>query len=283
MTQQAMDVAGLSAREILQWYLDAGVDEAISDEPVNYFALAAPKPAPTPEPPILQQQAEAPAASPPSPASGPAAPLHHSPSAAMAQARTQADEARDLAQLEAAVRAFDGCALKRTASKTVFADGYAASGLMIIGEAPGAQEDQQGIPFCGPSGALLDKMLAAIGRNRADGAYISNTVFWRPPGNRQPSSEEAAICLPFVEKHIALVRPKLLVLAGGVATTSLLRKDTSIGRLRGKLYDYKNDYMDAPVKALVTFHPSYLLRTPAQKRLAWHDLLLAKNFLDENS
>lgn len=154
---------------------------------------------------------------------------------------------------------------------------------MIIGEAPGVQEDAQGIPFCGPSGMLLDKMLASIGLSRSENAYISNTVFWRPPGNRTPSPEETAICLPFVEKHIALVNPALLILAGGVATTTLLQKDQSISRLRGKLYDYTNPYLSKPIPTLLTYHPSYLLRSPAQKSLAWQDLLMAKQFLKINN
>lgn len=200
----------------------------------------------------------------------------------MAAARELADRATSLTGLEAMVRAFDGCAIKKTASKTVFADGNPKARLMVIGEAPGAQEDRQGIPFCGPSGQLLDRMLAAIGLNRAESAYISNTVFWRPPGNRQPSPEETSACLPFVEKHIALVRPALLMLSGGTAVTTLLRQDTSVSRLRGKLYEYRNPYLDTPITALVTYHPSYLLRSPAQKRLAWSDLMMARQFLNSH-
>lgn len=127
---------------------------------------------------------------------------------------------------------------------------------------------------------LLDRMLAAIGLDRTS-VYISNTVFWRPPGNRQPSPEETSTCLPFVEKHIALVAPSLLVLSGGTATTTLLRKDTSVSRLRGRFYDYSNPYLTTPVQAAVTYHPSYLLRSPGQKRLAWNDLLMMKQFLDD--
>ncbi len=138
------------------------------------------------------------------------------------------------------------------------------------------------VAFCGPSGALLDRMLTAIGLDRTK-VYISNTVFWRPPGNRQPSTEETAACLPFVEKHIALLNPALLILSGGTATTTLLKRDTSISRLRGKFYDYANPYLDAPVKTAVTYHPSYLLRSPGQKKLAWNDLLLFKKFLEENN
>lgn len=196
----------------------------------------------------------------------------------MAAARELADKATTLAELEAAVRGFNGCAIKKTASKTVFCDGNPKARVMIIGEAPGAQEDIQGIPFCGPSGMLLDRMLAAIGLDRTS-VYISNTVFWRPPGNRQPSPEETSTCLPFVEKHIALVNPAILILSGGTATMTLLQKDASISRLRGRFYDYQNAYLETPISALVTYHPSYLLRSPGQKRLAWNDLLMVKNAL----
>lgn len=275
----------MNSRQLLQWYIEAGVDEAVDSEPANHFRRAA-EAAPVTQ---MTLAADITASSLPTPANDtPAAPaaaptkavLHHSPSAAMATARTLADAATTLGELEEAVRAFDGCAIKKTASKTVFCDGNPKAQVMIIGEAPGAQEDIQGIPFCGPSGQLLDRMLASIGLSRAESAYISNTVFWRPPGNRQPSPEETAICLPFVEKHIALVKPKLLVLSGGTATTTLLRKDASISRLRGKFYDYTNNYLENPLPVAVTFHPSYLLRSPAQKRLAWNDLLMIREFLN---
>ena len=208
--------------------------------------------------------------------------LHHSPSAAMAKAREMADAAQNLADLELAVRQFDGCALKKTATKTVFADGNPNAKIMVIGEAPGAQEDVQGIPFCGQSGQLLDKMLAAIGLSRAETVYISNTIFWRPPGNRQPSPEETAICLPFVEKHIALISPDLLILFGGTATNTLLNNDLSMSRLRGKFYEYSNTYIEKPIKTAVSYHPSYLLRQPLAKKQAWQDLLMVKDFLSKN-
>ena len=265
--------------QLLQWYIDAGVDEAVDEQTLDCFA-ASPSPsaggrdgdegmpgnAPHLTPSLQMKELKA----------NPT--LHHTPSAAIAAARELAQKATTLAELETYVRGFDGCAIKKTASKTVFCDGNPQAKVMIIGEAPGAQEDVQGIPFCGASGHLLDKMLAAIGLDRTS-VYISNTVFWRPPGNRQPTPEETAICLPFVEKHIALVKPKLLVLAGGTATTTLLRKDTSISRLRGKLYDYHNEFLDSVIPTLVTFHPSYLLRTPTQKRLAWADLLMINSLL----
>ena len=271
-------------RQLLQWYLDAGVDEAIADEPMNYFIASPPSlvdPAVETRATILRD--DAPSFDQYAPKTKiPTAPqLHHSPSAAAASARVLADSANTLAELEEAVRGFDGCAIKKTASKTVFCDGNPQARVMIIGEAPGAQEDVQGIPFCGASGILLNQMLAAIGLSRQS-TYISNTVFWRPPGNRQPSPEETAICLPFVEKHIALIKPDLLVLSGGTATTTLLKRDASISKMRGKLYEYTNDYIKSPLPVVVTFHPSYLLRTPTQKRLAWHDLLMIQDFLENN-
>ena len=267
--------------QLLEWYLEAGVDEAISEIPTNYFASSVqPRKddvALVTEAPIMADEAPTP---PPVKHSSIATPLHYTPSAAMAMARSLADKAHSLEELEGMVRAFDGCAIKKTASKTVFSDGNPKGRVMIVGEAPGAQEDMQGTPFCGPSGQLLDRMLAAIGLDR-EAVFISNTVFWRPPGNRQPSTEETQTCLPFVEKIIGLVKPDLLILSGGTSTTTLLKKDSSISRLRGKLYDYTNAYLSTPIPTLVTFHPSYLLRTPSQKRLAWHDLLMVKDFLEK--
>lgn len=264
----------MHSQQLLEWYLEAGVDEAAGDQPVNYFANKSAECGVQSAEPKAVQAAER-------NVSNTSAALHHTPSAAMTVARSLADGAATLAGLEAAVRGFDGCAIKKTASKTVFSDGNPNAKVMVIGEAPGAQEDRQGIPFCGPSGMLLDRMLAAIGLSRRDNVYISNTVFWRPPGNRQPSPEETAICLPFVEKHIALIRPKLLLLSGGTATNTLLRRDASISRLRGKFYEYSNPYLENPLPTVVTFHPSYLLRSPAQKRLAWHDLLMIREFLSK--
>ncbi|MEQ1705707.1 MAG: uracil-DNA glycosylase [Rickettsiales bacterium] len=269
----------MSNKALLEWQLAAGVDEAIDESPTNYFAL---KPslsivAPSPVHDIT--------------VSGNAkvttviktpekTPLHLSPSSANMVARELADACKTIAELEEAVRKFDGCALKKTATKTVFADGNSQAKIMLIGEAPDAQEDIQGIPFCGASGQLLDKMLLSIGLDRTN-VYISNTIFWRPPGNRQPNEVEVNTCLPFVEKHIALVAPKLLILSGGTATNVLLKKDLSISRLRGKLYEYSNSYIDSPLKTAIIYHPSYLLRQPLYKKQAWQDLLMIKHFLAE--
>ena len=195
---------------------------------------------------------------------------------AVAEARRLADAATTLDELEAAVRIFNGCSLKKTATNTVFAQGVAASRLMFIGEAPGAEEDRNGVPFCGPSGQLLDKMLSFIGLTRAENFYITNCLFWRPPGNRQPSADELEICRPLVEKHIALVKPKILVLVGGTATSAILNDTRGITRLRGQVFSYKNDYMGEAVPVHVIYHPSYLLRQPLAKKQAWADLLALK-------
>jgi DNA polymerase len=259
--------------QLLQWHLDAGVDEVIGDEPVNRL-LAAP-PAATYELPPVQALAPAPVAK------SFGAPLAAA-SEAVAKARALADNCTTLAELETAIRGFDAIGIKKTAMNTVIYDGNPKANILIVGEAPGAQEDQQGIPFCGPSGQLMDKMLAAIGLSR-ETVCITNTVYWRPPGNRTPSVDEIAICQPFVQKFIALTAPKLLFLFGGIATGAILGKDTSISRLRLKTYDYTNPYINEPVAVAVTFHPSYLLRTPSQKRLAWQDLQFTHAWLESNN
>ena len=169
--------------------------------------------------------------------------------------------------------AFDGCALKKTATNTVFGEGLAGARLMIVGEAPGADEDRQGRPFVGPSGRLLERMLAAIGFRREE-VYIANTVYWRPPGNRTPSAEEVEACRPFVDRQIALVAPEVLMLAGGAAAKTLLGTTEGIMRLRGRWQ--RLAAADEPVDVMPTFHPAFLLRSPARKREAWRDLLAVK-------
>lgn len=198
------------------------------------------------------------------------------PSAAMKEARILADKAKNLDQLQELVRDFEGCALKKTANKMVFSDGNPKAKVMLVGEAPGANEDVEGIPFCGQSGKLMDEVFAAVGFDRTK-LYICNTVFWRPPGNRKPTPEELDICRPFVEKHIALVSPEILILVGGTAVESLLAIKGAVSSLRGKFYPYSNIYLEKPIKAMVTFHPSYLLRQPSQKKQAWQDALFLKS------
>jgi uracil-DNA glycosylase family 4 len=249
---------------LLDWYVAMGADEAIDLDPHD-CTLSAPV-----EPRSLPRVAPTPAAPMP-PAPIPAAPLV-APAAAAASARELAERAQSLAELEAAVRSFDGCHLKRTATNTVFADGNPAASVMIVGEAPGADEDRIGRPFVGRAGQLLDRMLAAIGIDRGS-AYITNVLFWRPPGNRKPTPDEIATCLPFLWRHIALVHPKAVVMAGGTSASTLLGRNEGITRLRGRWLDLPVPGLALPVPALATYHPSFLLRTPARKAEAWADLL----------
>jgi uracil-DNA glycosylase family 4 len=258
------------AAALLRWYVDHGIDETIGEEAIDRFALP---------PPAAVAAVAAPAApAAPTPIRAPIAPPVARPpvpleSPQLAEdARTIAQQANTIAELEEAVRAFEGCALKRTAKNTVFADGVAGAPVMIVGEAPGADEDRLGKPFVGASGQLMDRMFAAIGMSRERDLYITNILFWRPPGNRTPTLSEQAICLAFTRRHIELARPKILVLAGGTAVKAVLNTTEGITRLRGKWTTLTLD--DASeVPALPTFHPAYLLRTPASKRQSWSDLL----------
>jgi uracil-DNA glycosylase family 4 len=194
-----------------------------------------------------------------------------------------AAQANTLADLNTAVASFEGCTLKRTARNCVFARGNTAARIMIVGEAPGREEDDAARPFVGPAGQLLDKMFAAIGLDE-DNLYITNIVNWRPPGNRNATQEEISTCLPLVERHIALVKPEILIIAGGLAAQALLRTETGIAKLRGDWTDYRvktatGDDGDEIVSALPFFHPNYLLNRPAEKRQAWRDLLKLKKRL----
>jgi uracil-DNA glycosylase family 4 len=260
------------AAALLRWYVDAGVDETIGEQTLDRFNLAkippraaAPLPAAEPRPTT--------------------APVHVAAAVAMpdVSATHLAQAARNVAELKAAVEAYTGCGLKQFASRTVFADGNPAARVMFIGEAPGADEDRQGLPFVGVSGKLLDRMIGSIGLSREMNAYITNVVFWRPPGNRAPTDEEIASCLPFVVRHIELVDPAVLVFVGGLAAKTLLAKPLGITKLRGHWYDYETPGLARPVPAMPLFHPAYLLRSPQQKRLAWRDLLAIKHKLDASA
>lgn len=202
--------------------------------------------------------------------------------AAASSSRSLAQSANTLDELKAVIENFDGCSLKKTALHTVFARGNPKADVMLIGEAPGAEEDRLGKPFVGLSGQLLDRILAAIGLDK-DSVYISNIVNWRPPGNRQPTPEEVALCLPFILRHIELVSPKVIVLLGGTAVKALLNVSEGIIKIRGKwLAGSSLPDPLASIKILATFHPAYLLRSPAQKRLAWLDFLMLKKHLHGN-
>lgn len=194
-------------------------------------------------------------------------------------ARSIAAGCRTLAELEAALESFDGCPLKETATRLCFADGNPQAPLMLIGEAPGAEEDRQGKPFVGASGQLLDRMLATIGLDRRT-VWITNIIFWRPPGNRTPTTAEVAVCQPFLERQIALIRPRQLLFLGGSAAHALLDVAEGVTKLRGRPYVYRPSDGQGPIPAMVTFHPAYLLRQPLQKRLVWRDLLTLRQQLE---
>jgi len=188
---------------------------------------------------------------------------------------------KNLSELRNALLQPDICDLQKNSTNLVFADGDPNAQIMIFGEAPGKNEDLEGIPFCGRSGQLLNKMLAAIDIQRHE-TYITNPVFWRPPDNRQPSEEELAICEPFVANHIALINPKVIFLLGAVALRSILKIEQNISKIRGTLLEYHSDLLARKIPVIVTFHPAYLMRQPAQKKLAMQDLLLLKNILKKN-
>lgn len=259
----------LSPAALLQFYLDCGVDECIGEETHNLIGvtetIAEPLTAAT-----QATRSQLPATpAPPASSSGTIE--------ALSEARERARAATTLAELRQTLDEFKGIALKRTATQMVFADGNPEARIMLVGEAPGADEDRLGRPFVGLSGQLLDRMLAAIGLDRAHNAYITNVITWRPPGNRAPSDAEIALSLPFVDRHIELVNPALLIFVGGVSTKALMNTAQGITRLRGRWADYQTAHMAAPVPAMPLFHPAYLLRSPAQKALAWADLLSVRD------
>jgi DNA polymerase len=266
-----------AARALLAFWRSAGVD---MDEAEAVYA-GAPKPAPAP--PASSRQPPRTAVPPASRQTPPptAPRLRRTPDSPIDTARVLARAADSIAALRAAVAGFDGCALKATARNTVFSDGVDNAPVLIIGEAPGKDEDEQGKPFVGRSGQLLDKMLAAIGLDRQTNVLISNTIYWRPPGNRDPTQGEIVACLPFVERLIELSRPKLLILTGKAAAHTVLKREDGVMRLRGRRLLYNREGLELPVNTMVMLHPAYLLRQPQQKRLAWEDLLQAQSWLAE--
>ena len=253
----------------LAWLVEAGADEASQEEPVNRFsapkAAAPTPPAQRPTPEAIRPKTEFPKPSPPKTA----VPAIDTDS--IGRATEIAAGCNSLVELKAALEAFEGSALKKLATNTVFADGVPDHRIMIIGEAPGRDEDLAGLPFVGRAGKLLDKMLDAIGLDRKTNAYITNVMNWRPPENRDPSPEEAAICLPFLRGHIELVDPEIIILLGAVAARHVMGRTDGIMRLRGKWLEYYANGRMAPV--MPTLHPAYLLRRAIDKKLAWRDLL----------
>lgn len=252
-----------TARELLAFYLEAGVDCALSETPVNRLV----------EEPVVEER---PAAKPalfrtanPAPVVPASAHSTPAPDAAIMSAREIAPGAASLQELRELLERFDGCALKSTATRLVFADGNPEAKIMFVGEAPGRDEDLEGLPFVGRSGKLLDLMMAAIGLDRTK-VYIANIIPWRPPGNRDPSPQETQICLPFIRRQIELVDPDVLVCLGKPSSQAVLDLKDGIMKTRGRWIDY--DTGTRKIKAMATFHPAYLLRQPIYKRLTWQDL-----------
>jgi DNA polymerase len=249
--------------QLLAFYLEAGVDCALMDTPVDRLADPdlAPVASETAPPRPVRVAAPLPAAR--------AEVVAQAPEAAVLSAREAARTAPTLEALRALLENFDGCALKSTATRLVFSDGNPQARIMFVGEAPGREEDIEGLPFVGRSGKLLDRMIAAIGLDRSS-AYIANVIPWRPPGNRTPTPQETQICLPFIQRQIELVNPDVLVTLGNPSTQTLLSTREGIMKTRGRWLEY--DTGSRVIRALATFHPAYLLRSPSYKRLAWQDL-----------
>ena len=276
-----------AARELLAFYQEAGVDALLGEAPVDRFADEPPAPAVAADAVRTQPVPDRRSATPPPTertviyardldARTKAAASPPPPDAAVMAARESARSAASLDELRAMLARFDGCALKATAKQLVFSDGNPKSRLMFVGEAPGREEDIEGLPFVGPSGKLLDLMLAAIGLDRQS-AYIANIVPWRPPGNRTPTPQESAICLPFILRQIELVDPDVLVCLGNPSTQTLLSIRDGITKTRGRWFKFNTGKRE--IRAMPTLHPAYLLRQPLSKRLAWRDFLAIKKAL----
>ncbi len=277
MTTTAHDKA---MRELLVFYQEAGVDTAIGEAPVDRLSEpeAAPPPAPAPIPEATRPR---PPATPPRQISARelgtnAAAAPPSPDAAIMAAREAATTAATLDDLRAILDRFEGCALRASATQLVFGRGNPQARVMFVGEAPGYEEDKSGKPFVGRSGQLLDRMMAAVGLDESN-AYIANIVPWRPPGNRTPTPQESAICLPFIRRQIELSGAAVLVCLGGPSAQTLLNIRDGITKSRGRWYPFQAGSRE--LRALATFHPAFLLRSPLQKRLAWRDFLALRKAL----
>jgi uracil-DNA glycosylase len=262
-----MTLQPISARNLIAFYIEAGVDDLVGEMPVNRLAGEDPKPPASATPPRNPAIKSTPA---------PAVTAPPLPNVAAMAAREAVKDLTTLEALQAALSRFEGCALRATATQLVFADGNPQARVMLVGEAPGRDEDIEGLPFVGRSGKLLDRMLAAIGLDRT-AVYIANIIPWRPPGNRTPTPQESQICLPFIRKQIELVDPDVLVCLGGPSATTLLGITDGITKTRGRWFTYDTGRRE--IRAMPTFHPAFLLRSPLQKRLAWRDFLAVKKAL----
>lgn len=281
-----------AALSTLAWLVECGADEAIENSPQDRLAprrVAGARAAGR----VVQPSADGPPEGQDSLSGGPSASATQEASrrpagqsvlwpagagdvqssdSAVSSARRTAAEAGTIDELKAALMRFDGCPLKTTATNLVLYDGTPEARVMIVGEAPGAEEDRQGLPFVGAAGQMLDRMLAHIGLDRGS-VYITNLLFWRPPGNRSPTASEVATCLPFLERQVELIDPDFLLLLGASSVKTLLARQEGILKLRGRWAHYQHAGMARPIPAMPTLHPAYLLRQPAQKRLAWRDFL----------
>jgi uracil-DNA glycosylase family 4 len=288
-----------AARDLLDFYLEAGVDALLGEQPVDRFAgeTSTARPGASPlageagdtrpdrGPPGSGYAENPDSRHAPSPSAAPAlkggasewpSNVPPAPDAAAMAAREAAKSAETLEALRAILEKFDGCALKATATQLVFADGNPKARVMFVGEAPGRDEDIEGLPFVGRSGKLLDRMLTAIGLDRTK-VYIANIVPWRPPGNRTPTPQESQICLPFIRRQIELVDPDILICLGGPSAQTLLGIKEGITKTRGRWFSYHTGKRE--IRAMPTFHPAFLLRSPLQKRFAWRDFLSIKKAL----
>lgn len=276
-------ISDAAIQEYIKWSLEMGITDLCTDTPQNRFQKGFSKiPQPLPSasmPPKEPFLAEAKEPLKPSRSPQPASPPPLSSPSLSSSLVHQTRSCRTLEELRELMESFEECALKKVATNLVFADGTPHASVMIVGEAPGAEEDSQGRPFVGVSGQLLDRMLATVGLSRQQNVYISNVVPWRPPGNRPPTPQEIAQCLPFIKRHIELVKPQILLLLGGVALKALWGTTEGIMKLRGAWRHYQSEDLAAPLPSIATYHPAFLLRSPGQKAQVWRDFLNISNAL----
>lgn len=273
--------------ELLNWYVEMGISVATASKPCNHFEFI---PTKVPLAPPAKKNTLRPITASVSPIQSITSAAQTSETVLTPVPKGKVSEisiktaaaCKTLEDLRTALEQFEDCTLKLTATNTVFSDGNPKAKIMLIGEAPGADEDRQGIPFVGTCGQLLNNALHTIGLDRTN-IYIANIVPWRPPGNRPPTAQEIALCLPFIKRHIELIQPELLILLGGVATKSLLNSPEGIMKLRGNWSTYSSDELKKPVRAIATYHPAFLLRSPSQKAQVWKDLLLIQEELERLS
>lgn len=263
-----------AARDILAFHVENGADAVIGEVPVDRFADPG---SPQPSQEILRSSSPKKPAEPVRPAASAGASLP-APEEAVMAARAAARKAASLEELRSILSGFEGCGLRATAKQLVFSDGNPKARLMLVGEAPGREEDLEGLPFVGPSGQLLNRMLAAIGLDRTK-VYIANIIPWRPPGNRDPSTHETQICLPFIQRQVELVDPDVMVCLGKPSSIALLGVTDGIRKTRGRWMTYNTGTRE--IRAMPMFHPAYLLRSPLEKRLAWRDMLAVKKAMSQ--